>query len=223
MSVTPIRQRRPIPVGDTISALSLLPTLWEEVERAKALSDRAYERAAEDTATAVDIGRWRELSTHYQQTVEAYKREQARVDAMTRDLTASEWEAETDAWRQKLLDRYGSYGEQYRILCTVIAPLVVRVEKANAGALRLTPGEMNDLTRTLNSLIAQLQKHTESTKTQSESLTRGAMIVLRVVDRQAGNQPHLLERIYKDAKREIERASIVDAEALALPSGNSDA
>ena len=197
---------------------SLLNELAEQMAHAREMSDVTYRLAVSElSGTPGDFARWKEIHGQYLSVVREYKSELERIEALRRDLGAPDWQDAVDEWEARLERIYAPRGDQYLALVATLAPLIVRAEMAQQGQVRLKPGEHTDLARTIASVIAQLQKHTESTKTQTESISRGAMLVLGIVERYVGNQPKIFGEIFDASRKAIEEVSLLEGEYTTLP------
>lgn len=197
----------------------ILDVLAQEMERAKSLSDVCYEKASGEYGSAGDIARYQEAAAAYRTAVEAYKRELARVEDRRRDLGEPHLRQRAREWQESLAHSYGSKGPQYMALCAVLAPMITRAEAAAEGGVRLTPDQHTDLGRTISAMISQLQKHTESTHTTSENISKGALMVMQIVERRLGTQPKVVQAIFQDAKDAVAQVSAVEARALGAGRG----
>lgn len=179
----------------------LLIALEQEIRRTKELLDQAYDAAQTTGAPPKELFRYLQASQNWSRLLDQYTRERERLDRENRDREMSAtWQEEADALAEDLMSRYQQYGPHYVLLCQVIAPLVVKLRKSYAGGIRLSPSEQTDLTRTVTQLIAQLQKHTESTKTEATITQEIAARVLSVIEHRLSNQPQLWQSIISEVK-----------------------
>lgn len=138
------------------------------------------------------------------------RRTKERLDQDVKD--ASGWQAEVVAMEEKLVAEYGAHGVQYEILCIMLAPLVVKLRKSYSGRIRLSTDEQTNLSRTATGLVAQLQKHTESTKTETHAVIKQvAVSVLAAIEPLLAAQPHLWARVVEEVDTRVRDG------ALALP------
>lgn len=193
---------------------SLLGVLEEEIRRIKEMLDSAYDDAVAAKFQGKDQQRYFNAAQNLSTLVDRYMKERERVERDERDREMSEaWQAETEKEAARLLAYYARYGPHYVVLCEALAPLVVKLRKSHAGGIRLTPGEQTDLTRTAMNLVGQLQKHTESTKTESTLTSEIAVKVLGIVEHHVSNQPELWQRIVKSVRGQIEQPALTGGTA----------
>lgn len=122
-------------------------------------------------------------------------------------------ERQTEDARQKgeevyahLLSQYDGLGPHYQVLCRRLAETVVRMEQANASGRIVTADEHARMTDQYVRLIGQLQKYTETTKSEAvskeaQSYVRAAVKVLEEVV--APVQPQLWARALRTLERKI--------------------
>lgn len=107
---------------------------------------------------------------------------------------------------RKLLVQYGDLGPHYRILCGRLAEMVYRAEVQRGSGRDLPTTEMLGLNDAILKTINQLQKFTESTKSESLSKDRDALAValLGVIERIVAPQaPNLWAAIVVGVQRAL--------------------
>lgn len=185
-------------------AQDLLDSLGSELQRAKRLMDMAYEQASADGSDPKDRQRYFNASQVWSRLIDQFSREQQRVEAMERDQQLSAaWQQEADDLAAHLTARYERYGPHYILLCQSVAPLVIKLRKSYSGGIRLTPSEQTDLLRAIMQIVGQLQKHTESTKTEAGMSHDIATRVLKVVEAHLVQQPNTWAEIVQDVRKQL--------------------
>lgn len=192
--------RESLPPSDFVEDLLL------EVRRAHVVLDQAYKMASHPMAGSGEVkgyntaaGRWQDLLDHCNRERERYRREVQEARAV------GEWDRDIRLLEQRLLGIYGGLGEQYRVLCALLAPMAIRLRRSYSGQLSLGQTEQIELTKTVGGMVAQLQKHTEVTRTEESRMANDTLTkVLGVVERSLANQPRIFQRVLEDVQREFE-------------------
>ena len=120
--------------------------------------------------------------------------------------------------RKKYKAIYAEYqgkGEVYALLCERAASAYATLELLEAEG-RTSGPEHNHAANDLLSLISQIQKHTESLKTevQESHLHEFGDRILKVVERHLSNQPLIMKRIVSDIEGErweLDDAKLIEA------------
>lgn len=125
--------------------------------------------------------------------------------------------------RQKLEKEYEGRGPVYKMLCAQAAAAYAAVEDMQKRGKTFGHPEHDQAHDRFLASIAQIQKHTESMKT--EVLEEKMVLIreefgeriLRIVERHVGNQPLLMKRILDDIESGGE-GNVIEGKFAALPS-----
>lgn len=202
---TVYRDRRAMGLpADPSDPSDVVAALYTQVARARTLVDEAFELAREADGRVPSHHEkrdYREADARYTKLLDQLetRRLKAERGREERQLLTS-WSGEVRDATEGLLALYGSRGEHYRILCRAVAPVAVKLN--HALDLRLDTDEHDKLMATLCGTIAQLQKHTEATRT--EAATEHVIdVVLGVVERHLGQPRKFLEIVQDPQIREM--------------------
>ena len=190
----------------------------QEASRTRELLEAAYLKATDPGATNADIQRHIALTNQWMALLDRRRDELDRTEKRGLDaLIHAQWGEETRQLEARLIDAYASRGPQYDVLCKVLAPLVVKLQHSFDGSVPLTTPEQRELAKTASLLVAQLQRHTESTRMEGTIHAESTERVLRVVELRLLSQP----RLYRDIVSDV-RALIEGREPGANGGGESD-
>ena len=144
--------------------------------------------------------RWSEIADQAQSLGEQLRRKQLELPALSdqayQDMLAS------------LLEQFDG-GPHYRLLCERVAGLHVRLKQMETSGRSFAASEHTSLNAQLLSYVNQLQKYTETMK--SENITKESQAVaeaiLSLVEKHlAASQPDLWHAIMKDVRAALEGA-----------------
>lgn len=140
-------------------------------------------------------------------------------------------QAEIAAIKQRLIDEYGGRGPQYEILCGMLADLEYQRAQTRSSGRDVVITEVVALNQAVLSTINQLQKFTESTKSESLSKDRNELGValMTIMEKHfLATQPQLWAKALAEVKQRLGapessprptmlRLMPVSAESTALP------
>lgn len=190
---------RPTPASDSLEAV------YDKIRETRELMDVLKERIDHGQERAGDLQNWTKLNQRYESLVTYYRAQMADQEKRSSEQTVAEfWDKERERLERKLLRQYGGKGEQYQVLCSALAPLATKLQQSYSGGIYLSTNEQNQIATTIQALIAQLQRHTESTKTETYAETKQAILgVLNIVERHLPGQTRTMEGIVGEVKRAI--------------------
>lgn len=187
-----------------------LQELMSRERQARDVLDDAYRRAMDEKASPADVSRWATA-------LEAWTRASARLREEAEALRRVELEERADRiWtrralrlEQELLREYGSLGAQYRILVRRLVSAEMRLERAEASGRMIDAAEYAELARTVRDLVAQLQKHTEATRTEAVrvEVQQAVATTLSIVERRLADRPTLWAEVVREVRQAIEGAA----------------
>jgi flagellar hook-basal body complex protein FliE len=197
-----------------IDATERLKTVLSEVKRAKADLDRSrYQADTLPSGTPDDV-----IQDYERRTRNAYRRwYDAQHQAVVLEAETRRRKLESlglylrqfEQTRDSLLAEYGDLGPHYRILVDRMAAVDTRIHIMERSGRDVDPGEFSELHKTHLSYVNQLQKYTESQK--SETLTKQTQdtvsAVMVIIEHRIANQnPQLWREIVGDVRKAIEAA-----------------
>lgn len=213
----------PVPPPATVEAVSSpyldptarLKTMLDELQRAQLDLDKARYQADEiPPGTPDDVieaalrkqrnayRRWFEIS----QQATTLEQEARRRQLESLQLFRNEYQQTYDA----LIEAYGDLGPQYRLIVERAASIDARIKVLDQSQRNISTDEVAELTKLHLSLMNQLQRYTEATKT--ESLTRQTQetiqqLMIIVEHRVAPTNPALWREIVHDVRSAVEQQS----------------
>lgn len=133
-------------------------------------------------------------------------------------------EVQIKALKERLLDEYGGRGPQYELLCEMLADLSYQRQQSRGSGRDVSIQEMVALNQAVINTIGQLQKYTESTKSESLSKDRnelGAALMAVIESLVRPSQPQLWTKILSEVKHRLTAPEPFDRPLLRiLPSAS---
>lgn len=146
---------------------------------------------------------------------------EVRAAALERsDNAASIWATRENELYKHMTHTYGGNGPAYEMLCRQLAEIRTRVEQVRASGRDIPPEEFDRIHKLQVSVIAQIQKHTETTK--SETLTRdvnaAALAILHLIESEVADEyPTLWVRIVNRVQQRLGVSTDMAALAAETP------
>lgn len=144
----------------------------------------------------------------------------AEIEAENRRWVAEKaLEVEQEALRRKIVvdltTQYGQHGPQYDLLVGLAASVRARMFTLEGLLTTESRAEYESLSKLFVQTVGQLQKYTETTKSESYSkdLNQVMMVVMNIVGKHLDHDPSALERI----TREVEQRVIEGDGVVVLP------
>lgn len=177
-----------------------------------ALQKLAYELTKPDAVGPKSADALRKMWQTYSDAMQEWITLDANARRSMEESTSTpEFKEAVDSLYGDLLERYAHLGPQYDILCRTLAIATVQIEQRLKTSRAVPPKELTDLYDLQTKVTAQLQRHTEATK--SESLTQDRREMLT----------KLMEIIYNEVKQQPELAArILNTVSLRLGAGTLD-
>lgn len=183
-------------VDDTKHAREVFLHAWRD----------ACPQYGEEATTLPDVQKFRLAYQTLQESEQAVSAAEARLikRAMVVEGLPDAKQRLSDI-REQLMAQYGALGPQYALLVDQLAAAQVRTEQLRATS-DITSDEYARNVQLVINLTAQLQRHTESQKTEQVSgqINAAMMAVLHIVERNLGDNPRALTNIVHDVKRLVE-------------------
>lgn len=198
-----------------------LESIREEIEIAKDMMGQAYREMQDPNVSGkAAVAQWVAVNTRYVELIREYRKEKRKLDERRTEVAVSvAYEQEVKTIEKKLLAQYGSRGPQYEVLCRILAPLVVRLMRSHSGEMRLSAGEQNDLTKTVQGIIAQLQRHTEALRTENtQMIQQVAVHLLRSIEPRLSHQPELWGEIVSTVRKALAEQGSPEVEDVSYSS-----
>lgn len=165
------------------------------------LAARLHEAEAEGPA------KYQTIAERYSRQVEIVGEATDKVERLRAALDASEaWARRAAELRVALQEEYRARGPQYTILIDELVAAVLHAEQLRQSGREVPTLEMRVAQRTVMDLTAQLQKYTESTKSEAMQTVRKQTLiaVLEVCDRVIGSrQPELWQSLLGEIERQL--------------------
>lgn len=174
-------------------------------DQAKKLLDRAIAQQANEPST----GNAQSYSICYKNWIDATERLRAYMASRVSETT---WERQRPSFEQarevafkKMYKEYHGKGEAYRLLCLRAASAWATLERLEAAGVLPGQAEHSKVNAEFLALVSQIQKHTESIKTevQETRLHEFGDKILKVVERHLQNQPLVMKRILADIEGDV--------------------
>lgn len=152
------------------------------------------------------IERWRKANEHYVRVAEQVRMAREGVERAYRETHRSRyWDSVHDQRLEELREHYGSEGPQYEMLVERVAALDTRLRQIEASERDDSEGEYRSLSELHLRYLAQLQKHTESTKSESYAGVQEALArMLTAIEREIRpTSPQIWARIAEVVVAEV--------------------
>lgn len=159
-----------------------------------ALSKHAQMVGSAKAVGAADAETLRKLISSYQDTLAQL----TEIDAQARkslyeSTNTPGFQRHVDEITAALLERYADLGPQYQLMCRSLAVVSAQIEQRVASDRQVPTEELAKLHELQTKLTAQMQRHTESTKSESFTQERSQIVVrvMEIVYNRLASQPEL--------------------------------
>jgi hypothetical protein len=155
--------------GRLQSAIKVAHTMQAILEHASnVLNDASDAEDALDRPSKDDVSALRNIQLTYLSALQTVR--ECEEDVQKRRLEKFETsESKIQEITTRLAEQYDGMGPQYELLCRRLAEITAHIDAVRESGRQLSPSELKSLYDLHTTLVNQLQKHTESTKSESVS------------------------------------------------------